>query len=181
MIPEFCEVFIFSLLRMRLLIVPVMLLFASSIALSKRIATFPKPSSCSINIPSMSASSPAAVSSRPLNVLGTELKICCTSPKTGFYRDGFCQTDTRDVGRHTVCARVTAEFLTFSKSKGNDLTTPVPQYQFPGLRPGDKWCLCVGRWKEALENDVAPPVELEACHIKALDIVTIEQLKSHAL
>ncbi|MGI0491744.1 DUF2237 family protein [Alkalinema pantanalense CENA528] len=121
------------------------------------------------------------ISSRPKNVLGGELQCCCTSPKTGFYRDGFCQTDAQDYGSHTVCAQVTQAFLEFSRSQGNDLITPIPAYEFPGLRPGDKWCLCVSRWKEALEAKVAPPIVLEACHIKALQVVTLEQLKQHAI
>ncbi|MBD2328159.1 DUF2237 domain-containing protein [Alkalinema sp. FACHB-956] len=121
------------------------------------------------------------ISSRPRNVLGGELQCCCTSPKTGFYRDGFCQTDKWDYGSHTVCAQVTQAFLEFSRSRGNDLITPLPAYEFPGLRPGDKWCLCVSRWKEALEAGVAPPIVLEACHIKALQVVTLEQLQQHAI
>lgn len=121
------------------------------------------------------------ISSRPRNVLGGELQCCCTSPKTGFYRDGFCQTDAQDYGSHTVCAQVTQAFLEFSRSRGNDLITPLPLYEFPGLRPGDKWCLCVSRWKEALDAGVAPPIVLEACHIKALQVVTLEQLQQHAI
>lgn len=121
------------------------------------------------------------VSSRPLNVLGTELTCCCTSPRTGFYRDGFCQTGPQDVGRHTVCARVTTEFLEFSRSRGNDLITPMPNYNFPGLRDGDKWCLCVSRWKEAFDAGVAPPIVLEATHSAALDVVTLEQLRARTV
>lgn len=123
----------------------------------------------------------AAVSSRPRNVLGSELMCCCTSPRTGFYRDGFCQTGPQDVGRHTVCARVTTAFLEYSRSRGNDLMTPMPAYSFPGLRDGDKWCLCVSRWKEALDAGVAPPVVLEATHAAALDVVTLEQLRANAI
>ncbi|OUC16586.1 MAG: hypothetical protein B0A82_00445 [Alkalinema sp. CACIAM 70d] len=121
------------------------------------------------------------ISSRPRNVLGGELQCCCTSPKTGFYRDGFCQTDAQDYGSHTVCAQVTQAFLEFSRSRGNDLITPFPLYEFPGLRPGDRWCLCVSRWKEALDAGVAPPIVLEACHIKALQVVTLEQLQQYAI
>ena len=128
-----------------------------------------------------SSSAPNPISSRPLNVLGGDLRCCCTSPKTGFYRDGYCQTGPLDVGRHTVCARVTAEFLQFSKRRGNDLITPKPEYRFPGLNPGDKWCLCVSRWKEALDMGVAPQVILEATHMKALETVTLDELKAYAI
>jgi uncharacterized protein len=121
------------------------------------------------------------ISSRPKNVLGTELQCCCTSPRTGFYRDGFCQTGPMDYGSHTVCAQVTAEFLEFSRSRGNDLITPIPNYDFPGLKPGDKWCLCVSRWKEALKAGVAPPIVLEACHEKALEIVQLDDLKQYQI
>ncbi|NEP44691.1 MAG: DUF2237 domain-containing protein, partial [Okeania sp. SIO2H7] len=92
------------------------------------------------------------------NVLGGPLEVCCTSPMTGFYRDGFCRTGGGDYGSHVICAEVTAEFLEFTKSRGNDLSTPVPQYNFPGLKPGDRWCLCAARWQEAKEAGVAPPV-----------------------
>jgi uncharacterized protein len=115
------------------------------------------------------------------NVLGTELEACCFDPLTGYFRDGFCKTRTDDVGTHVVCAVVTQDFLTFTKSQGNDLETPVPQYNFPGLKPGDKWCLCVLRWKEALNAGVAPPVVLASTHKIALKYVTLEQLKSHAV
>eukprot|EP00744_Colponema_vietnamica_P009975 GILI01014138.1.p1 GENE.GILI01014138.1~~GILI01014138.1.p1 ORF type:complete len:153 (+),score=30.01 GILI01014138.1:87-545(+) len=115
------------------------------------------------------------------NVLGSELQSCCTSPLTGYYRDGFCSTGPTDHGRHTVCAQVTDAFLQFSRSKGNDLITPKPQYNFPGLKHGDKWCLCVGRWREAYEAGVAPPVVLEATNQKALEVVTLDMLKEHAV
>jgi uncharacterized protein (DUF2237 family) len=115
-----------------------------------------------------------------LNVLGEPLQCCCQSPPTGFYRDGFCRTGPTDTGRHTVCAIVTEAFLHFSRSQGNDLMTPAPRFGFPGLRPGDRWCLCVSRWKEALDAGCAPPVVLEACHQRALDVVTLEQLRDHA-
>jgi uncharacterized protein len=115
------------------------------------------------------------------NVLGGTLKICCTSPMTGFYRDGLCSTGAGDVGIHVVCAQMTAEFLAFSKAQGNDLTTPMPAYQFPGLKPGDCWCLCASRWKEALDAGMAPPVVLEATHAAAIEYATLDELKQHAL
>jgi uncharacterized protein len=121
------------------------------------------------------------VSSRPKNVLGTELQCCCTAPRTGFYRDGFCQTGPMDHGSHTVCAEVTQEFLEFSRSRGNDLSTPMPHYEFPGLKPGDKWCLCVSRWREALEAGCAPKIVLEACHEKALEVVKLGDLSQYAI
>ena len=108
------------------------------------------------------------------NVLGTELLACCYAPKTGFYRDGFCKTGAEDIGTHVVCAIMTEEFLTYSKLQGNDLSTPMPMYQFPGLKPGDKWCLCAARWKEAYKAGKAPEVILEATHQKALDIIDFE-------
>ena len=114
------------------------------------------------------------------NVLGTDLQLCCTSPMTGFYRDGFCSTGGQDVGMHVVCAQVTAEFLQFTKSQGNDLSTPMPQYNFPGLRPGDRWCLCAARWQEALEAGVAPPVVLESTHARALEVCSLADLKKYA-
>jgi uncharacterized protein (DUF2237 family) len=117
----------------------------------------------------------------PKNVLGGALESCCTSPLTGFFRTGRCETGPQDVGRHVVCASLTAEFLAFSKAKGNDLTTPVPEANFPGLQPGDKWCLCAARWKEALAAGVAPPVLLGATHEAALEIVSLVELKRHAL
>ena len=114
-----------------------------------------------------------------LNVLGTALRCCCNTPKTGFYRDGYCRTGPMDRGSHTVCAVVSEEFLQYSRSLGNDLMTPVPMYQFPGLQPGDKWCLCVSRWKQALDADCAPPVILEACHEKSLEVVKLDELRAH--
>ncbi len=116
-----------------------------------------------------------------LNVLGAELQACSFDPLTGFYRDGCCRTDASDRGSHVICARVTADFLAFSMTRGNDLITPRPEYRFAGLKPGDRWCLCALRWKEALEAGVAPPVHLEATHQKALDYVSLEDLKAHAL
>ena len=115
-----------------------------------------------------------------VNVFGEPLDLCCSSPITGFYRDGFCNTGSSDYGTHVVCAIMTDEFLEFSKSKGNDLSTPNEYYAFPGLKAGDKWCLCVLRWKEAYDAGKAPKVILEATHDKALNYVTIEQLISHA-
>jgi uncharacterized protein (DUF2237 family) len=100
---------------------------------------------------------------------------------TGFFRTGRCETGPQDVGLHVVCARVTTEFLAYSKAKGNDLTTPMPEFGFPGLQPGDKWCLCAARWKEALADGVAPPVVLGATHEAALEIVSLADLKRHAL
>lgn len=115
----------------------------------------------------------------PKNVLGTALTACCHQPKTGFYRDGFCRTGPQDISRHTVCAIMTAEFLSYSKTQGNDLTTPIPLYQFPGLKPGDKWCLCASRWKQAAQAGVAPPILLEATHEKTLEIVNFDLLLDH--
>lgn len=117
----------------------------------------------------------------PLNVLGGTLDICGTDPVTGFFRDGFCNTCARDEGSHTVCARVTEEFLAFSKYVGNDLSTPRPEYGFAGLKPGDQWCLCAGRFLQAHEEGCAPDIRLEATHIRALDIVSIDVLKEHAV
>jgi hypothetical protein len=114
------------------------------------------------------------------NVVGTPLQACCHDPVTGFYRDGYCRTGADDLGLHTVCAVVTDAFLAFSKSRGNDLSTPRPEYEFPGLRAGDRWCLCVERWREALEAGCAPQVHLEACHVSALEFVDLEDLKTHA-
>ena len=118
---------------------------------------------------------------KPKNVLGGTLKSCCTEPMTGFYRDGFCHTGANDVGSHVVCAIMTDEFLEFSRSRGNDLITPHPEFDFPGLKDGDQWCLCATRWREALEEDVAPQIILEACHERALDFVSIEDLKRHSV
>ena len=113
------------------------------------------------------------------NVLGAPLEACSLEPMTGFFRDGCCHTGADDVGLHLVCAKVTRPFLEFSKRQGNDLSTPMPRFGFPGLKPGDRWCLCVTRWKEALEAGVAPPVVLEATHISTLEFATIEELEAH--
>lgn len=115
------------------------------------------------------------------NVLNKPLKACCMNPKTGFYRTGFCDTGGGDVGIHVVCARMTEDFLQFSRERGNDLSTPVPEWGFPGLKPGDRWCLCVVRWKEALEAGQAPPVVLESTHISTLEFVSLEELRKHAV
>lgn len=119
--------------------------------------------------------------SEPTNVLGTALKCCCRDPLTGYYRDGYCRTGPGDVGLHTVCVEVTAEFLEFGRAQGNDLITPVPEFDFPGLQPGDRWCVCVTRWADALEAGVAAPVSLEACHISVLEFVSLEDLQRHAV
>ena len=115
-----------------------------------------------------------------LNVLGEPLLACSYDPLTGYFRDGCCNTHADDTGSHVVCARVTAEFLAFSRARGNDLLTPRPEHRFAGLRPGDRWCLCALRWKEAFDAGVAPPVVLQATHRRALDFVTLEQLQSCA-
>jgi uncharacterized protein (DUF2237 family) len=115
-----------------------------------------------------------------LNVLGTELASCSSDPLTGFYRDGCCNSDADDLGVHGVCARMTEEFLDFSLSQGNDLITPHPEYGFPGLTPGDQWCLCASRWAEALDAGVAPHVVLEATHARVLDWVGLDDLRAHA-
>ena len=115
------------------------------------------------------------------NVLGNDLQLCCSNPMTGYYRDGYCRTGGQDFGVHVVCAQMTAEFLTFTKQQRNDLSTPIPAYDFPGLKPGDRWCLCASRWQEAKEAGVAPPVILDATHIRALEVVSLDELKQYAL
>jgi len=115
------------------------------------------------------------------NILGTELEACSISPMTGFYRDGCCTADAEDLGVHAVCAELSAEFLEFSLVNGNDLVTPQPEVGFPGLKPGDRWCLCAPRWQEALEAGVAPPVVLSATHPGALEYISLDDLKRHAL
>ncbi|MCA9409429.1 MAG: DUF2237 domain-containing protein [Candidatus Omnitrophica bacterium] len=114
------------------------------------------------------------------NVLGKEIKPCCQFPMTGFYRDGYCHTGSEDLGRHTVCIKVSADFLAFSKDVGNDLSTPHPEMDFPGLIPGDKWCLCALRWKEAFAAGVAPEVYLEATNEATLELIPLEDLQKHA-
>jgi hypothetical protein len=115
------------------------------------------------------------------NVLGGPLKVCGRDPMTGYFRDGCCNTDASDRGSHTICTRVTAEFLELSKRRGNDLSTPAPAHKFPGLKPGDSWCLCASRWKEAYEAGAAPRVYLAATHERALDIVSLDALREYAL
>lgn len=115
------------------------------------------------------------------NVLGGRLEVCCLSPMTGFYRNGRCDTGPDDLGAHMVCAEMTEEFLAFSRTHGNDLSTPMPGFGFPGLKPGDRWCLCLARWKEALDAGAAPRVVLAATHEEALKLVSFEELAQHAL
>ena len=115
------------------------------------------------------------------NVLGTELEMCSIDPVTGYFRDGCCNSDISDIGSHTVCVQVTNEFLNFSKIKGNDLVTPLPEYNFPGLKEGDCWCLCASRWVEAEENGCAPKVKVLSTNIKALEIIDIELLKKYSI
>ena len=115
------------------------------------------------------------------NVFGEPLQLCNDSPATGFYRDGCCNTGPEDIGAHVICARMTKEFLKFSKARGNDLSTPASQAGFPGLMPGDRWCLCAARWKEAFDAGVAPPIILTATHEATLEYVSLQDLKKHAL
>lgn len=110
------------------------------------------------------------------NVLGSALAPCCHNPKTGFHRDGFCRVDSDDLGNHSVCTIMTKKFLEFSLSQGNDLSTPRPEFGFPGLKPGDRWCLCAARWQEAFEAGVAPPVVLESTSEAALEVIRMEIL-----
>jgi len=116
-----------------------------------------------------------------LNVFGEPLTVCGENPETGFYRDGFCNTCMQDVGSHTVCIEITKEFLEYSRFKGNDLSTPMPEYGFPGLKPGDSWCLCAARWSEAQKENMAPRVHLMRTHIRALEIVPIELMRQYAV
>ncbi|MEM6732203.1 MAG: DUF2237 domain-containing protein [Myxococcota bacterium] len=115
------------------------------------------------------------------NVFGGPLETCCSNPMTGWFRDGCCNTDERDRGLHVICAELTEDFLVFSKSKGNDLSTPRPEFGFPGLKPGDKWCLCAARWQEAFEAGCPPQVLLEATHEKALEVCDLNDLRAHAI
>lgn len=115
------------------------------------------------------------------NVLGGELQDCSNRPVTGFFRDGCCNTSDEDAGSHTVCAVMTDDFLAFSKAQGNDLSTPVPEYGFPGLKAGDRWCLCAPRWEEAFLVGKAPKVYLGATHEGALEYVSLDELKAHAI
>jgi uncharacterized protein (DUF2237 family) len=121
------------------------------------------------------------MSTEPLNVLGTPLRPCSYDPLTGYFRDGCCNTREDDSGTHVVCAKVTAAFLAFSAAQGNDLQTPRPEFRFAGLKPGDRWCLCISRWLDALHAGVAPPVVLECTHEKALEFVSLAVLQGHAL
>ena len=114
------------------------------------------------------------------NVLGGQLLACSYDPVTGYFRDGCCNTDSTDRGNHTICVRVTGQFLDFSRAQGNDLATPMPEYRFAGLKPGDRWCICASRWYEALEAGMAPPVVLEATHERALRVVPLEVLMEYA-
>jgi len=116
-----------------------------------------------------------------INVFGEKLEVCGANPTTGFYRDNKCNTCKEDVGSHTVCIETSKEFLEYSRFRGNDLSTPVPEIDFKGLRPGDSWCLCAVRWLEAEESNMAPRVHLKRTHIKALDIVPLELLKKYAI
>ena len=113
------------------------------------------------------------------NILGGNLEPCCSNLMTGYFRNGYCHTNLRDEGSHVVCAIVTDAFLDFSKSQGNDLRTPRPELQFPGLKSGDSWCLCALRWKESYENGVAPPIKPKSTHEKALNFIKIEELEKH--
>ena len=116
-----------------------------------------------------------------LNVFGNPLISCCTTPAAGYFRDGLCRTMSQDSGTHTVCALVTQEFLDYSASKGNDLMTPMPHWQFPGLKPGDRWCLCISRWIQAEKAGKAPPIVLEATHEKSLKYTSLELLKRYGI
>lgn len=116
-----------------------------------------------------------------LNVYNKPIIACCTKPMTGYLRDGYCQTLIQDTGTHVVCAVISEAFLKFTKSRGNDLTTPIPQWQFPGLKPGDKWCLCISRWLEAEKHGVAPKIDLNATNKKALEFTTIDLLEEYGI
>ena len=118
---------------------------------------------------------------RDRNVLGGPLETCSMAPRTGFYRDGCCNTGPEDMGLHIVCAQVTRAFLDFARGQGNDLVTPAPEYGFPGLKPGDRWCVCALRWREAYEAGYAPPVVLESTHARALEYVLMEWLRKNAV
>ncbi len=117
---------------------------------------------------------------KTLNVLGEPIKICSCEPITGWYRDGFCKTDSSDLGQHTVCCVMTESFLTYSRAQGNDLTTPIPEFNFPGLKVGDHWCLCAPRWKQAYEDGMAPLVKLHSTEVGALGIIGLEILIKYA-
>ncbi|MEZ0295374.1 MAG: DUF2237 family protein [Candidatus Methylacidiphilales bacterium] len=120
-------------------------------------------------------------SSHATNVLGGDLQCCCDKPATGYYRDGFCHTGPQDRGLHVVCAEMTEAFLEYTRLQGNDLSTPIPAYRFAGLKPGNRWCLCVSRWMEAMRAGCAPPVVLESTHVSALEFVALEDLQRYAV
>ncbi len=122
-----------------------------------------------------------AAMDEPVNVFGESIESCSDNPLTGFFRDGCCNTSPRDAGSHTVCVEVTREFLEFSRFRGNDLSTPRPEFEFPGLRPGDRWCLCAARWLEAHRNGMAPRVVLKGTHARALEIVPLALLRESAV
>lgn len=127
-----------------------------------------------------SQADPATAGGTARNVLGEPLELCGCQPLTGWFRDGSCRTDPADRGRHTVCCVVNEAFLSYTRAQGNDLSTPAPAFGFPGLRPGDGWCVCAVRWLEAYEDGMAPPVRLEACEISTLEVIPLEVLRSHA-
>jgi uncharacterized protein (DUF2237 family) len=118
---------------------------------------------------------------QPRNVLGGPLALCGCQPMTGWFRDGSCRTNGADLGSHTVCCVVDERFLSYTRAQGNDLSTPMPQYGFPGLQPGDGWCVCAARWLEAYEDGMAPPVRLEACEQSCLELIPLEVLQAHAV
>jgi uncharacterized protein (DUF2237 family) len=126
------------------------------------------------------SASPEPPTVTALNVLGGPLQSCGCAPVTGWYRDGFCRTDPSDLGRHTVCCVVNEAFLTYSRAQGNDLSTPAPAYRFPGLKPGDHWCVCARRWLQAYDDGMAPPVRLEASERSTLEVIPLEVLQKHA-
>lgn len=132
-------------------------------------------------LPSSDEPAPSRPATAGLSVMGRPLEPCSHRPKTGFFRDGCCNTADADLGAHVVCARMNEKFLEFSAAQGNDLSTPHHQAGFPGLKPGDRWCLCAARWKEALDAGCAPPVFLASTHERALDYVSLEELSAHAL
>lgn len=121
-----------------------------------------------------------SIKQKTLNVLGQPLEVCNCEPTTGWYRDGFCKTDSSDLGQHTVCCVMTSSFLSYSKAQGNDLTSAIPEYNFPGLKPNDHWCLCASRWQQAYYDGVAPLVKLEATEISTLNIISLDLLKKHS-
>jgi uncharacterized protein (DUF2237 family) len=121
------------------------------------------------------------VETQPLNIYDEPLQSCCTAPMTGYYRNGFCQTGSDDRGTHVVCAEMTEDFLSYTKSKGNDLSTPIPAYDFPGLKPGDRWCLCIIRWLEAEKAGIAPKINLKSTNKKALEYTNLKMLEKYAV